>query len=350
MPEPRPTLKWLPAIGRMKSYRRAFFSRFPLVVAALAIPAVRRTLEDCLSQNWDAIVLDNYATAWALKGVLKSRRERRCGVVVHVSHNHEGALARSLTSSFRGSFARKLILLINSFKIEYWEKQIISQADIISTITEEDGIAIRPICRPNARLIVLTPGYSGHRILKKDFSKSARRVVLVGSFRWIVKQENLMQLLAIADGLFHENGITLDVVGEVPVELMENYRGRLLATVFHGFVEDYMPIFNAARLAIVPEIIGGGFKLKILDYIFCGLPVAALTQASAGLPQAIRNNFITAHSLEGLIQEIIKKVDQIGLLERMQSSAADAAADQFNWSDRGQALRGAILGQLSAQS
>ena len=37
---------------------------------------------------------------------------------------------------------------------------------------------------------------------------------------------------------------------------------------FLGFVEDLETIFRSVRIGIVAERIGGGFKLKTLDYIF----------------------------------------------------------------------------------
>ena len=316
------------------------------MAASLRTRSNREALAKCLTEEWDAIVLDNYATVWALGSVLSKRSDDRRLVVVHVSHNFESALAESLVVAFKGSWAKKLVLLCNSWKIRYWERRLVEKSDVVSTITDEDAEALREMSRRHATHLTLTPGYSGYRATDRDLPASKRRVVLVGSFRWIVKQENLRQLLDLSDSIFYQNGIELDVVGHVPEELIESYKGRLRATEFHGFVDDYSKIFSAARIAIVPEIIGGGFKLKILDYIFGGLPVASLEQASAGLPLAIRNNFITSETLEGLINKIVESIDDVKSLDRMQTDSASAAAGLFDWTDRGRALHAAIAEKI----
>ena len=102
-----------------------------------------------------------------------------------------------------------------------------------------------------------------------------RRVVLVGSFHWLVKQQNLQAFLAVADPLFARHGITLDVVGSMPEALAAALRSKLRATVLHGFVDDTRPLLAGARIAVVPEAIGGGFKLKFLDYLFGRVPIAS---------------------------------------------------------------------------
>ena len=59
---------------------------------------------------------------------------------------------------------------------------------------------------------------------------------------------------------------------------------------FHGFVDDVTAFYMNAKpvIALVPEVIGGGFKLKFLDYIFGRVPVASISAAAAGLPVEVR--------------------------------------------------------------
>ena len=83
-----------------------------------------------------------------------------------------------------------------------------------------------------------------------------------------------------ADAVFARNDIQLDVIGGVPDKLREELASNSRATRFHGFVDDIAPFFSAARMAVVPEFIGGGFKLKYLDYIFGRVPVASISTAA----------------------------------------------------------------------
>ena len=330
--------------ARRRSYGRAIFSTLPLVAATYDTSAARAALIRLLKLDWDAIIFDNYATVWALAIVKKVTTEANHEpIIVYVSHNCERCLAHSLFKGYSGSIPRKLFLGFNYLKIKVWEKKLVVQADVLTSITQEDQAALKGSHSNCKAELVLTPGYETQRVEMPPLSGGEnRRVVLVGSFKWVVKQQNLRELIHAADARFYENGISLDVVGEVPTEIIEAFEGKLMATKFHGFVKDFHPVFLRSRIAIVPEVMGGGFKLKILDYIFGGLPVATLKEAAAGLPDAVKSTFIQADSLSALIDAVILNIDQVEKLKMIQSAALSAAANEFNWADRGQLLYRAI--------
>ena len=120
--------------------------------------------------------------------------------------------------------------------------------------------------------MLLTPGYAGrHVACRKIDDATPHRALLLSSAIWLAKQMNLIEFLAAADELFHQRQIELWVVGNVPERLQAQNHFR--ATRFLGFVEDLEPIFRSVRIGIVAEQIGGGFKLKTLDYIFNQVPI-----------------------------------------------------------------------------
>ena len=297
-----------------------------------------------LRERWDAIVLDSYGAGWALNRCLAFRAASgdRRPILVHVSHNHEEALWRSMARETRGSALRRLALWQNFRKVCALERRIVRNVDLLTTITDEDRRAL------GARLgeghtLTLTPGYTGWvangRVISTD---TPRRVIIVGSFHWVVKQENLRRFVELADPAFSQHGIELDIIGDIPSDLLAELKSRCRATHFHGFVADIAPILAQARMAVVPEPIGGGFKLKFLDYIFGRVPVATVSQAAAGLPPEIRRNTLECADLPGLVRDIVWQIDRIDELNCMQERAFTYAKTQFRWEHRGQQLRRAI--------
>jgi polysaccharide biosynthesis protein PslH len=114
------------------------------------------------------------------------------------------------------------------------------------------------------------------------------------------------------------------------------------ATTFHGFVDDMAPLLSQARLAVVPELIGGGFKLKFLDYFFSRIPVATLSGAAAGIPTALRQQLIEASDVRELVDKIVANIDQVDRLNELQDQAFHIARTLFRWEDRGVRLKHAI--------
>ena len=338
---------WIPIGDIRRSNLRALFSRLPNAAAVDATDAYTRAVQKQLDEEWDVIVLDGYGTGWALDLCTRYRARRANGAVslVHVSHNHEEHLWRSMVWDSRTSPLRKWALWQNYRKVRRLERQIVASADLLTTVTDEDAESLGAKAGV-ARTLTLTPGYDGQIVQERRIGASTpRRVVLMGSFRWVVKQENLSRFIELADASFCQHGIELDVVGDVPDELLSTLRRQVRATRFHGFVEDASQLLASARIAVVPEAIGGGFKLKFLDYFFARVPVATLTKAAAGLPQEVRQQTLSSGSLQQLVESIVSHIDRLDELNQMQEQCFNLSSARFSWPDRGRNLIGALSRQ-----
>jgi glycosyltransferase involved in cell wall biosynthesis len=333
---------WHGIEGGTRPTWRGLLSAQPLNGAIHATPAYRAQLRTLLAQDWDMVVVDHYGMAWVLPEVQRQRRRlSRPPVLVHVAHNHETTLWQGLVRHMRGSPLWRLGAGLNLLKVRRVEAALARGADLLCCIAAEDAEAFAPL-RGSGRTLVLTPGYSGLDMPDRSLTPDVpRRVLMVGSFRWVAKQENLTALVREADGPFTEHGIGLDVVGDVPQSLRAQLAGHTSVTL-HGFVDDIAPLFRQARLAIVPEVIGGGFKLKFLDYVFGRLPVVTLDAAASGLPAAVRGAMLGCADLASLVRTVVAHIDDLAALDHLQRRAHAEAAPLFHWRDRGVALRDTV--------
>jgi glycosyltransferase involved in cell wall biosynthesis len=344
VPNTAANVEWLAVPGKKRSKTIASLGAWPIAAAIDATKAYRALLEAQLREPWDAVVLDSYATGWALDRCLAYRDESHAHrpVLVHVSHNHEEILWGAMAREARGSALKRLALRRNAIKVGALERRIVRNIDLLTTITNEDLQSLGAGLGQN-RSLALTPGYTGWIATTRRISVATpRRVLIMGSFQWVVKQENLVRFVEIADPIFKAQGIELDIVGDVPPALLAMLRGRCRATQFHGFVSDASSFLSSARMAVVPESIGGGFKLKFLDYIFGRVPVATVSQATAGLPAELQCAMLSSDGLSSLVRKIVSHVDCLDELNRMQESAFTIAKSQFKWSVRGERFRRAV--------
>jgi polysaccharide biosynthesis protein PslH len=337
-------VEWLAIPGKKRGAPMAALSRLPFAAAIDATKTYCEMLDMQLLDSWDAIVLDGYGTGWALERCLTYRRSRNADrpVLVHVSHNHEEQLWQVMGREARGSALKRIALRRNAGKVASLEQRIVRAVDLLTTITDEDRRSLGSAIARD-RSLSLTPGYAGLYLKARHISAATpRRVVIMGSFGWVVKQANLTQFLEIADPIFAQQGIALDVVGTMPLALLDALKSRCRATSFHGFVDDVGPHLERARIGIVPESIGGGFKLKFLDYIFWRVPVATVTQAVAGLSEELQSTMLRNDTLPGLVRDIVANIDRVDDLNRMQERAFALGRAQFDWSVRGERFLEAI--------
>jgi glycosyltransferase involved in cell wall biosynthesis len=345
-------MEWVSVPGTRRSAAVALLNRFPLTAAVDSTGAYRALLEDQLREPWDAIIFDSYGTGWALDRckVYRASRPGQRTILVHVSHNHEEVLWHSMARQAEAGLPKRLALWQNYYKVRGLERQLLRDVDLVSAITIEDEQALRAH-RSDSNTLTLTPGYDGAVAPERVIDASVpRRAVIVGSFQWVVKRENLARFVEYADAKFAAHGIELVVAGDVPDDLKQTLLASSRATRFEGFVKDLAPFLAQARIAIVPELIGGGFKLKFLDYIFGRVPVATVDAAAAGLPARLREDLITSSDFAGLTSAIIEHMDRLEGLNRMQTAAFEQARTLYRWEDRGLQLKQRIAELQDARS
>ena len=95
-------------------------------------------------------------------------------------------------------------------------------------------------------------------------------------------------------------------------------------------------------MGLIVETLGGGFKLKALDYLFHRLPLAGLRHAVEGLPHESPGEVLLVGSMPDLIREVIAAVDDLPRLNRMSELSYRRCEAEFDWADRGRRLREAI--------
>lgn len=320
----------------------SLLSPLPRIAHRGATYELRRMLKRRLAEHWDIVVMDGISAGWALKQVLRRYRGRTGRPkIVYVSHNHEESLRLQVAQEQANVFKR-LALRFDAAKVAVLERAMVDAADLVTAITEEDRhlyLQRRPACRVE----IITPGYNGHRTDRREITAALpRRAIIVGSFDWIAKRMNLEEFISVADPLFAAQGAELQVVGSAEEAFLQRLRRKAVATRFTGRVEDVDPFMRQARVALVPERHGGGFKLKVLDYVFNRMPILALDGSVAGVPLRHDESILFYPDYEALARGVLHVIDDCERLNGLQDEAFSACRNAFDWGSRGRQLMSAV--------
>src|SRR5207245_10440515 len=134
----------------------------------------------------------------------------------------------------------------------------------------------------------------------------------------LVKQIDLQEFLDVADPMFAEAGAELQVIGRAPEPFLAQLRRRLRATTLTGAVQDISGYLDGARIGIVPERTGHGFKHKVLDYVFNRIPVAALQNSVTGMPLVPNESILVYQDMEALCRGVLSYLDDVERLHQLQ--------------------------------
>ncbi|WP_198028224.1 glycosyltransferase [Bradyrhizobium sp. WSM1743] len=298
----------------------SLISSLPRDAYNLASAPLREGLKDILGRAWDWIVIDHANSA----GVLDLIKDRRVPIC-YIAHNAEGAIRPTISREFKG-VARRAIMRIDAEKYRRLERKVVAAADAVICITSDDASYFDRHC---SNIHVIPPVYLGAASPRRAIHAACpRALVLIGSFEWAAKQRNLQQILDLLVPTLRRNAVNLQVVGAVPGAIRAKYEGDESVT-FLGRLPDVQPIFEACRGGLVAEVLGGGFKLKILDYALAGLPIFGLRPALSGMAPEERSAMFAADNMSELADLIVNNIDDLEGLNHCQIKLQSLVAQRF---------------------
>ncbi len=329
-------VRWWLAEHEPRTHWHSVASRYPHIADRCRTPGMRRLLDQLLAEpRWNSIVFDGLSAAWSLASVLRHRTNAlRKPKLVYISHNHEASVRRQIANG-QPRLLKRQGQRFDALKTRLLERNLVAAVDLVTAITPEDQALYAVEC-PGKRIDVLVPGYAGRRVAARRITGDfPRRAVIIGSFEWIAKRMNLEEFVAVADPLFAAANAELQVVGSAEERFLDGLRGRVHATSFTGSVSGVSGYMDQARVAIVPERHGGGFKLKVLDYVFNRMPILALNGSLAGVPLRHGESTLLYSSHEALARGVLRVMDDLDYLNQLHDRAYAACSDRFDWPSRG---------------
>jgi hypothetical protein len=309
-------------------------SRWPLVAWRGATSAYIAKLKQLLVEEWDAVVLDNLGLCYALPLVQNYRKKSPSTKIIYISHEYEYLTRSGKYASYSLGFIKKLLTNVDLAKVRKWENALLTRADIVTVINTSDVISFKPIC-PEKKYLPLTPGYDGPVVLERTISENTpRRVLLLGGRRSEQKRQILLDWMQVAYGPLTDAGVEMIVVGDMETSLRDHLRKTYPFTRVEGFVDGLEALIGSARLGVIADSVGGGFKMRLLSHVFERLPIVGLSDAIDGLPTQEGRGYLGAKDLVSLVALVCRVVDDVDRLNGLHRAAFDDCHSQFAWQAR----------------
>lgn len=252
----------------MAKYQRASF-------ASLVEAAIRKNLPD-------VVHFDSLHTAW-YAGLMTRLAPNALKVLR--CHNAEHVIMERLAES-QTNPVKKALVGLQADRLKRYEAEALDAFDLILAITEADAQRFRSMNPRIDHKMIIVPAGADLPLALPPAPPAAQQplhMVHIAAMDWIPNQDALRWLLAEVLPRLDRKGIAyqLDVIGKnMPQEFLDWKQDRVTV---HGFVKDLQPLMSGAQLALVPLQVGGGMRVKILDYWSMGIPVVATHVGAEGL-------------------------------------------------------------------
>jgi glycosyltransferase involved in cell wall biosynthesis len=133
---------------------------------------------------------------------------------------------------------------------------------------------------------------------------------------------------------------SLTLIGRSKPDDRERYEASPAVTSA-GYVEDVRPYIGAAQCCIVPLRVGGGTRLKILDYWAMGKAVVSTTLGCEGLDAVDGENIIIRDDPAEFAEAVVQVLSDPSLRGRLERNARTTAEEVYSWDIIGEGLRSA---------
>ena len=311
-------LRILPALQAGGGIARYPFRMSPKSAIGFDSSANRKFLREYLGvYEPDIVAIDHIGSSWALNPfIAHKQRSARKPRLFYLAHNEE--FTTRISIALNAKSPSNMLHYLDALKIRVQERRLLRESSLLSCITNADRARyMQQISVPS---MVLPPVYDREVVKCRTIaSNMPRRVVVVSNFIWSAKLINLEAFLSRAAPKLLFHGIEIEIVGRMSAKHLKYFRRRFPSVKILGEVDEVEPFLANARLGLLIDQAGGGFKFTMLNYVYNRLPVVALSCALTD--QDLRRFCAVSGNWDELADNVIHLIDDIDRLNALHESA-----------------------------
>lgn len=299
------------------------FSKYPAMISNRRTKGMIQTIKDILRQeHYDAVVINMFRLSYLIEEIKEYK-----GRKIFITHNVEGQLSES-TYKYQTNYIKKLAYHADWLKTCYYEKRYLAQFDALTTICDIDKELLGKIL-PGMKIEVLPPVIDlSAPVFATD--KVEDKFIICGAFHWGPKYQNLKMLLASKNiGMFKKTGHELMIVGYANKSDVDYVNSHYEGILMTGPVDSVLPYYEKARIAIVPELAGGGFKLKIAEAVRYSKPMVAIKGSVTDKTMIPGKHYMEAVDFDDLIMKAIELMKQPEKQKDLVSNARELFKNRY---------------------
>ncbi len=315
---PRGYLRWVQGVLSSQSLPDVFFR-----------PAIADALRLVLAEFApDAILLEE---PW-LSGYLPVLRAYGAPIIVDL-HNIESVLYSEMCHQVMG-YADKCRTMMLRRLAHRAERLCIASASRLWVCSDHDAARCREAYPGSPEISIVPNGIDAGRY--GDAPGSPRvpcSLVFCGNFSYF---PNAQAAAFAIDHIFPRiraaiPSATLCFVGRNPTRSMLRAARDGTGIRVTGLVPDVRPFLRSASAALVPMIIGGGTRLKVLEAMAIGCPVISTTRGAEGLDVTHDREVLIADDADALASAAVRLFGDDLLRDRLSFAAAHCIRDRYSW-------------------
>ncbi|MDQ7857235.1 MAG: glycosyltransferase family 4 protein [Armatimonadota bacterium] len=248
-------------------------------------------------------------------------------------HNVESYLVDRHVRVHRSRIVR-MAGAVEAANLARYERDTCNSFDAVIALSDEDRDRLRAL-GVRSRIEVIPPSVEAVEPVPDD---GRRRIVHIGTGHWPPIAEGLRWYLREIHPLVRAAlpGVETCLAGPPPSFLALGARDGGVTVA--GYVDDLEPIYRSTAVFIVPLLVGGGVRLKIMHALARGLAVVSTSPGCDGLRLEHGRHLLVADEPRAFADAVTAVVRDAALRRRLGEEGRAAVLDRYGVERRCAAL------------
>lgn len=270
----------------------ALFAPYPLLASVNGLSAeLQRTATELLREPWDVVQVEHSYSFQPYERPLRDAGQP----FVLTEHNVESSLGAATYDRLPGwalPFVR-----YDQWRYRRWERRVMSQAAAVVAVTEKDARQLGAMLgRP---VPVVVNGVDCEHFAAARPTPEAQRVLFLGNYEYAPNVDAVEWMLdeILPRVWAHCPEARMSVCGyALPAEWAQRWSDPRIE--WQGFVPDLLQLQSSSSVFLAALRHGGGSKLKVLEALAAGLPLASTAQGVSGLELRDGEDYLGGESVD----------------------------------------------------
>jgi glycosyltransferase involved in cell wall biosynthesis len=286
------------------------------------------------NKSFDFILLENINLAPLAHSI---KRWSPSSKIIYNAHNVDSKLIESSQRTNRS--------LKKSYKTtKKIESNLYKNLDLIWTCSENDLNTFRELNFHKVKGFVVPNGVEIQEKPSPTLGNNKIKILFCGTIDYSPNQEGLKWFFKNVWQYLNKN-FQIEIVGKGKLDEELKFLFSQREINYIGEVEDVIPYYEKATLAIVPLLSGSGTRLKVLEAMANFTPVISTSKGAEGIIFVPEKHLIIADKPEDFAKAIHELISNKEKRELLQINARTLAKEKYSWDKIGVDVKN-ILGNV----
>ena len=227
---------------------------------------------------------------------------------------------------------------IQSRRLHSEEKRFVRGVDGVAAISEEDAAIMRQYA-PGAKIQVIPAGVDLDFFQPTDpMAEDSNMITWIGRFVWEPNTDAVLYFLkdifplilkARPHTVFH-------IIGAGAENLQDSAEHFGQNVIIHGFVDDIREYLARSSVLVVPLRIGGGMRIKILEFCAAGKAIVSTHIGAEGNIALNDRDIVLRDDAESFSTAVVELLNNSELRHTLGTNSRKLAEDHYSWKSVGE--------------